>query len=182
MKEIWKDIIGNEGYYQVSNLGRVRSLDRTISHGKGESKRRVEGKMISQINTMGYLAVGLSMKGKGKFVKVHRLVAGAFISNPENKPCLNHKDRDRANNKLANLEWCTYRDNMLHIHETGANMCKGEDHKMTTLTSSQVLEIKLSLRSGETGTSLAEKFDVSSATISRIKTGKVWNSIKIVDN
>ena len=109
MKEIWRDIKDYKDYYQVSNRGRVRSLDRTINHGKGNSQRVLKGKVLSQIDTLGYLAVGIVKGSKKKFVKVHRLVATAFLVNSEDKPCVNHKDRVRTNNNLNNLEWCTYK-------------------------------------------------------------------------
>ena len=105
--EIWKDIKGYEGLYQVSNLGRVRSLNRIDSLGRwrcGKIKATVD-------NGNGYKLVNLKHKGKQKMVTVHKLVAEAFILNPDNLPCINHKDENKYNNCVNNLEWCTYKYN-----------------------------------------------------------------------
>lgn len=98
MKEIFKDIKGYEGLYQVSNLGRVKSLN--YRHTGKERILKLE-----KLNT-GYLQVGLSKEGKLKKCKVHRLVASAFIENPNNFKQVNHKNEDKTDNCLRNLEWC----------------------------------------------------------------------------
>lgn len=105
--EIWKDIEGYEGLYQVSNLGRVRSLDR-YTKGKNNSKIFKKGKLlkISQ-NQHGYNIVQLWNKQKCFQTGVHRLVAQAFIPNPNNLPQVNHKDENKINNCVDNLEWCS---------------------------------------------------------------------------
>lgn len=95
--EHWKDILGYEGLYQVSDLGRVKSLN-YLHTGK---ERVLAGK-----NIRGYLVVGLSKNGKVKQCKVHRLVAEAFIPNPDGLPCVNHRDECRTSNMVSNLEWC----------------------------------------------------------------------------
>lgn len=106
MKEIWKDIKDYEGFYQVSNLGNIRSCDRII-HKKGQSDAFVHGKPKKQVdNGHGYLNVCLSKFGKTKIYYVHRLVAQAFIPNHENLPEVNHKDENPYNNNVENLEWC----------------------------------------------------------------------------
>ena len=98
MEEIWKDIKGYEGLYQVSNYGNVKSLNYRNT-GKEKLLKSV------QYNT-GYLCVGLYNK-PNKLYLIHRLVAEAFIPNPDNLPCVNHKDEDKTNNHVNNLEWCT---------------------------------------------------------------------------
>lgn len=104
MIEIWKDIKGYEGLYQVSNLGRVKSL--------GNNKRRKE-KILKQVEDGGgYLFVLLCKNGKGKMFKVHRLVAQAFTPNPNNYPQVNHKDENKQNNCVWNLEWCDCKYNI----------------------------------------------------------------------
>lgn len=100
--EIWKDIEGYEGYYQISNKGRVRSLDRLSSKGV-----RLTGRDMKLTHNMqGYLIVGLTKNAKAIQFKVHRLVACAFIENPSNYNLINHRDEDKANNNVNNLEWC----------------------------------------------------------------------------
>jgi hypothetical protein len=111
MKEIWKDIAGYEKMYQVSNLGRVRSLDRYSWNGYKYWLQR--GKILKPCQQKsGYLNVDLSDgHSKSHKYRVHRLVAQAFIPNPNNLPCVNHKDENPQNNKALNLEWCDYRYN-----------------------------------------------------------------------
>ena len=101
--EIWKDIEGFEGLYQVSNLGRVKSLN--YNHTKKEKILKL------QLHGTGYLLVVLYKESKGKIYQVHRLVVQAFIPNLENKPQVNHKDEDKTNNKVENLEWTTRKEN-----------------------------------------------------------------------
>lgn len=102
--EIWKDISEYDGLYKVSNLGRVKSL--------GNDKKRKE-KILKPIKyNCGYLIVGLSKQGKRKLYLVHRLVAEAFIDNPNNFRELNHIDEDKTNNCVSNLEWCDRKYNI----------------------------------------------------------------------
>lgn len=105
MKEIWGDIKGFEGIYKVSNFGRVMRVDEYYT-----------GNPLSQHdNGRGYLFVALNWKKKRGIQKyVHRLVAKAFLDNPENKPTVNHKDGIKSNNHVSNLEWATYRENNIH--------------------------------------------------------------------
>lgn len=110
MNEIWKDIEGYEGLYQVSNLGRVQSVDRLDG-----SNHRLKGKIRStSIRPNGYEKVILSKNSKRKGHSVHRLVAQAFIPNPENKPQVNHIDENQTNNMASNLEWSTAKENANH--------------------------------------------------------------------
>ena len=109
--EEWKDIEGYEGLYQVSNEGRIRSLDRYVNNYWG-TKQFVRGRiMISTPNKNGYLNVTLCKNGKPKRFYVHRLVAEAFIPNPDNKPCIDHISTDVKDNRPANLKWCTHKEN-----------------------------------------------------------------------
>lgn len=102
-EEIWRDIEGYEGQYQVSNLGRVKSFDRI--DGAGHLKR---GRILRPVpDKKGYLRVQLHKEGKRKLFLVHRLVAQAFIPNPEGLPQVNHRDEDPSNARADNLEWCT---------------------------------------------------------------------------
>ena len=109
-KEIWKDVKDYEGLYQVSNLGRVKRLEwKRFSLGKWQT---IKEKVLKQtIGTTGYWHISLNKNGSHNTYKVHRLVARAFIPNPDNLPCINHKDNNPLNNKVENLEWCTYKYN-----------------------------------------------------------------------
>lgn len=103
MEEVWKDIKGYEGFYQVSSLGNVRSLN---WGNTGEIRN-----LYLKPHNKGYLQVELSFAKKKKMYTVHRLVAETFIDNPNNYPCVNHKDENKKNNAISNLEWCTHKQN-----------------------------------------------------------------------
>lgn len=109
MEEVWKDIKGYENKYQVSNFGNVRSKDRLDSAGRN----RIKGQSLKVvIGNHGYKRLNLCKDGKPRLWLVHRLVAEAFIPNPNNLPYVNHKDENPANNNVSNLEWCTHLYNM----------------------------------------------------------------------
>lgn len=112
MIETWKNVKGYEGMYQVSNLGRVKSLSRSIYDSRGYTVYR-KGKIKKpSFDKNGYPQIGLCKNGTVVTRKIHRLVAEAFIPNPENKPEINHKDEDKANNCVDNLEWMTEKENV----------------------------------------------------------------------
>lgn len=107
MTEVWKDVVGYEEYYQVSNLGRYRSKDRQ-TFGRNKTKRTVKGKILkATAGANGYLSARFCVKGNRKMILLHRVVAMAFLSNPNSLPEVNHKDEDITNNCVDNLEWCT---------------------------------------------------------------------------
>lgn len=110
--EVWKDVFEYEGYYQVSSLGRVRSVERIVPVKSGT--RLIHERILkSEIcKSTGYAYVNLHKDGKLKHCTVHRLVALAFVDNPNNLPMVNHKDEDRLNNSADNLEWITNEDNL----------------------------------------------------------------------
>jgi hypothetical protein len=147
MMEQWKDIVGYEGFYQVSDKGRVRSVDRVVTQqgrGKAFAGQR-KGRILKQrAQNGGYMLVWLSKQDKKKkAVTVHRLVAQAFIDNPNNYGFVNHKDGHKNNNTVQNLEWCTksqntkhaYQNNLMKAHnmvsikcfETGEKFCSIKD-------------------------------------------------------
>lgn len=108
MEEVWKDVEGFEGYYQVSNMGRCRSLDRVVPCKKN-GKRRMNGHIMKlhKNSNNDYLCVGLCKNSEYTQMLVHRMVAKTFIDNPDNLPEVNHKDENPRNNCVSNLEWCT---------------------------------------------------------------------------
>ena len=109
--EIWRDIKGFEGLYQVSNLGRVRTVSHKVLMTDGRVYTVNEKILTGDKSNNGYLAVHLWYKGKSKHLYIHRLVAETFIPNPNNLPCINHKDEDKTKNCVDNLEWCSYEYN-----------------------------------------------------------------------
>lgn len=125
MEEIWKDVVGYEGLYKISNLGRVYSLK--------------TGKNLKQIdNGRGYLQVGLWKNGKRFCHKVHRLVAEAFIPNPNNLEEVNHKNEIKTDNRVENLEWCTHAYNTRYGSRTQKQIDKCKNGKL----SMSVIQIK----------------------------------------
>lgn len=113
MKEIWKDIEGYEGLYQVSNLGRVKSLKReTWGHNKYYKEERILVQNVRNYCNHSHYGVNLAKDGKYKTHRVHRLVAQAFIPNPQNKPEIDHIDTNPLNNRVDNLRWVTRKENM----------------------------------------------------------------------
>lgn len=107
MIEEWRPVVGWEGLYEVSSLGRVRSVKRVVVCKDGKAYCRKERMMSLRKNAFGYLRVKLSKDGNSKLFMTHRLVAGAFVPNTENLPFVNHKDEVKSNNRYDNLEWCT---------------------------------------------------------------------------
>lgn len=148
--EIWKDIKNFEGYYQISNYGKVRSLDRFdgVRNRKGQNIKPA-------LKNNGYLQVGLRKHRKRKYVSVHRLVAEHFINNPENKSQVNHIDGNKQNNCVSNLEWSTPGENLEHARRNGLIiMPKSEKNcnygKFGALSKSAKPVIRYDIETGET--------------------------------
>ena len=127
-KEIWKPAKGYEGLYEVSNLGRVKSLARTCK-GRGNGRKPIRERILClEVSNNGYIRVRLSMDRHTKHCLVHRLVAEAFTPNPNNLPQVNHKNEDRADNRAENLEWCTGKYNV-NYGECIVKIKKNQPHK-----------------------------------------------------
>lgn len=126
MTEIWKDIVGYEGLYQVSNLGRVKSLPKMVGF-----RPQSEKLTAIFIDKHGYYKTNLYKNNIHKQVYVHILVAQAFVPNVCNKPQVNHIDGDKSHNFDTNLEWCTAKENVVHAYANGLKVGKkGSDHPM----------------------------------------------------
>lgn len=113
-KEEWRPIKGYEGFYEVSSFGRIKSLPYTVNNGRLLRERKYKEKILTgYIDAHGYAYIKLAKRdGRQKTAKIHRLVAKAFIPNPDNLPQINHKDENKRNNRVDNLEWCTARYNL----------------------------------------------------------------------
>lgn len=177
-KEIWKDIKGYEGLYQVSNLGRVRSLDRTVNY-KDKSKALRKGRILKTHQyKCGYSRVVLWNENTYKNKSVHRLVAQAFIPNPDNKPFVNHIDGNKGNSCLNNLEWCDQSENMQHAYINRLVVkSKGELAHRAKFTNEQAKQIRKEYISWsrEFGVpALAKKYGVNKRTILDIIHNKTY--------
>lgn len=172
MNEIWKDIPNYEGMYQVSSLGRVKSLDRTIVNSLGRIIK-YKGKIrATQKHNQGYLS--LCLRNGAKQYLVHRLVASAFIENKQNKEFVNHKNGDKTDNRVENLEWCTRQENENHAFKTGLKNSSGTANTQAKLKDSDVIYIRNTTLPSKR---LAHKFKVSCATINRVRQGVIWKHI-----
>lgn len=178
MIEEWRNIREFEGWYQVSNDGKIRSLDRDIIDG-----RKIKGKLLKQyVDEQGYKRVRLCRGGKHFNKQVHRLVADAFIPNPFNLPVINHVDENPGNNRVENLEWCTVKYNVNYGHraERYAAKTQGESHYMHKLTEEDVINIRKEYKRGVKGfgtESLGKKYGVHRMTIKALLEGKSWKHI-----
>lgn len=173
--EIWKDVEGYEGYYQVSDRGRVRSVDRIVAHPL-TGHRRMKAKVLKLIKkSIGYYAVNFNREGKLEQVLVHRLVLSAFVGPSPGGHVCNHIDGDKTNNCPKNLEWVTHNENTRHAHAIGLINTRGEANPQSKLTQDQVQKIRKLYASGEyLQREIGEMFGVTKHTVSAIVRGKNW--------
>ena len=179
LTEVWKDIPDFEGSYQVSNMGRVRSVDRVIAIKDG-SMRKHKGKVLkTYLNNKGYELLKLSNDNGVTNKTVHRLVLETFKPHVNMKDLeVNHMDGDKLNNHLTNLEWSTGHDNVLHAYNTGLITNIGEGSPNAKLSNADVLEILQRLDTGESQKDIRLDYGVSKSCISMINSGLRWRSVK----
>jgi hypothetical protein len=177
MKEVWRTI-EDFSNYQISSIGRVKSKARWVPMPNCNGKRFwPERIMKSRKDKNGYSIIHLSNNGKGKTLKIHRLIAQAFICNLENKPCVNHLDGNVKNNNVENLEWSTVLENTQHAVRTGLFDIKGEKCFKAKLKNEDVLKIRELLEENVAISKIAAMFPISIRTIYDIKYGKTWKHI-----
>ena len=163
IQEIWKPIEGFNGRYEISNTGKV------LSNYSG--KKKILKQAISKDGN--YWVVSLWQNQVGKTIKVHRLIATAFIPNELNKPFVNHKDGNKLNNELSNLEWVTSSENNQHAFDNGLKK-RGQDLGYSKFTNSDILFI---FNCGLSYLELAIMYNTKVSTISSIKNGWNWNHV-----
>lgn len=157
-EESWKPVVGYEGLYMVSNTGRVKSLKRNII-------------LKQAAHRQGYKKV--TLRSKGHFV--HRLVCAAFIGKSDLE--VNHKDGEKANNKLDNLEYCSHSENVKHAYKNGLMSKVGSKHHRAKLSEDDVLEIKKLIQEGRGNKEISKQFPVTHITISLIRNNRQWSHV-----
>ena len=177
MIEEWKDIHDYDGFYQISNFGRVK----TTGGWCGSVKRKESIRSIT-FTKDGYAKIRLNHKGKDKTYRVHRLVAEHFIPNPENKSTVNHIDGDKTNNHVDNLEWADRSEQMIHAYKMGLKTSRvGSDNSNAKLTPEEIREIRKTYvkQSKEFGTiALGKKYGVTNRVIGLIVKGDSYKNIE----
>lgn len=170
-KEIWKPVFGYEDTYQVSNYGRVKRFEKVLTNSLQ--------KVIRNNGSSPYfrLKVNLWKNNKYKTYKIHRLVAQAFIPNPENKPQVNHVDNNSLNNHVSNLEWCTNKENIHHAMKQG-RMNRGINNGMSKLNEKEIKEIRSFCNpSYKEKILLSKKYCISYSYLNTILRKETWKHI-----
>lgn len=176
IKEIWKDVIGYNGKYQVSNLGRVKSITRVITSPNRSSLYKL-GRILRPINHHGYKCVFLANSGNQKRNTIHRLVVSSFLPNPNGLKEVNHKNGIKGDNRLDNLEWCTRSENMLHAFKVCGRVnagLKGDKNPAAKLTPENVRDIRRMKLSGIAAKEIAEKFNLNKGYVFAIIARDSW--------
>ena len=176
--EIWKDIPEYEGLYQVSNFGRVKSLERIVLF-KDNRVYVYKEQMLKQWISRGYPTINLHKNNIRKTFRVHCLVASAFLENPDNLPCINHKDENKQNNYVDNLEWCTHEYNMNYgtRNERISNKHKGKKRSKEFIKKKQIKILQYTLddnfiREWESIKQASEELNINSGYICNCLKGR----------
>lgn len=163
---IWKAVPEFEGLYEANQLGQIKSLPK-----RGFNVEKI---LKPQKNlTTGYLYFFFKKNNKVKSINIHRIIAKLFISNPENKPCVNHRNGNKTDNHYSNLEWCTYSENTLHSYENQLQVkLFGDDCYNVKIADKDINEIFNFIKNGKSIKEIAKQYNVHPSTISKIKHGK----------
>ena len=172
MNEVWKDVTGYEGYYQVSNKGRYRSKDRYVD--RKQNPYVLKGKILTgTVNDSGYVLVQCGDKQE----RLHRIVAIEFVDNQYGKTCINHKNGIKKDNRAINLEWCTRNENIQHANKLGLIDNSGVNNKHSKMNDASVRIVKEAVKYVKQK-DLAEYYNVSVSTINGIIKGRTWQHVK----
>ena len=172
---IWKNVVSNPNY-EVSNIGEIRSKERYVKNS-ANTKRLVKTRIKKQFINNGYAYIQLYINDVRTVMAIHRLVAEAFINNPDNKPMVNHLNGNKLKNNVCNLEWCTCIENIHHANRNNLS-AKGERVWLSKLTESEVIEIRgLYSHGDQSHHKLAKKFNVSHGNIYKILNRTTWKHV-----
>lgn len=169
--EVWKQIEGYEGIYEISNLGNVKSLSRLVNNHSGFKKQLKEKILKNHISKTGYFVTDLKNNNERKTFKIHRLIAFAFIDKVIGKEYVNHIDGNKLNNNIDNLEWCTIQENNKHAEKLGLKNDSGINNSKSKLKIEDVFFIRNSnLKLKE----LSNIYNLNESTISKIILRKTY--------
>jgi hypothetical protein len=166
--------------YEVFSDGSIFNRERYVN-GKNNSKRLIKRRKLNGCidPSTGYRYIHAKVSGRKTKIYIHRLVAEAFIPNPENKPEVNHKDGDKTNSHVDNLEWCTSKENTQHAYKIGLmNAPKGEASGAAKLTRKEVISIRERHKNGDPTRALSDFYGVTMAQILYIVKRKAWKHVK----
>lgn len=169
--EEWRDVIGHEGFYQISNYGHVKNI--TPLKEPERHHRSIKGNILRIDIRNGYPSVTLSKNNRHYHKTIHRLICESFIPNLKNKNYVNHKDGNKQNNNLTNLEWCTNYENMVHSYKIGTSDRKGEKHNNSKLTITKAKYIRQNPTIPLS--KLSKELNVSMSAIQSVRKLRTWN-------
>ncbi len=164
--EIWKNVVGFEEQYEISNLGNLRSKERFVKHWRGGERKYKSNFKNIRLNDKGYFRCNLKNEGKRYDFTIHRLVALTFIPNAENKPQVNHINGIKTDNRVENLEWCNQSENVTHAVKNRLIKTKLTDEQAKKIFNSQLSYRKL-----------AKLYNITSSIVWRIKNKKAYKHL-----